>query len=514
MKNIVGLIIVILSFYSCEEVSTGKIEDIANTSESTGKIIDSINFDNESLIETLIPLDSFFVGIDTNFSTQELIIPSNLRVKILFTEQLDNVVNHLGKSSPAKKDHDMISYMPIDGSSEHGWLYVGHENRYRNDVLGDGGGATMFEIRLQDGEWNVISDFQNVDFTGVRGTNNNCGGSLAPNGKIYTCEESVPQNNRALYINGNGHTDTSDVGNLRFNENFGYIVEVDPITKKATQKMIQMGRYYHEDLEFMDDRKTVYLSDDYEPCIFYKFIANKEDDYSQGQLYAYTQKNGQGDWIKMPMDTASLVNCRDEAINRGAAMLMRHEWFARIGDNIYIAETGHDSTNWSHRIAQGGVVAHHLEKDHAHGNGIYTDYFGRVLVFDTKTNQMKVLLEGGKGRDGKTVLSNPDCISTVNLGGKDYLFIHEDINGNGYGRVPSYAFKKNKWFNELYFLDLSIENPTVDDLVRFAVTPMGAEFTGGIFSPDGKSMFLNIQHPYAKNKTPYNKSMTIVITGW
>lgn len=506
---LISILAVIL--ISCAE-SVKETKEVITEVEEGG--FDSIVHVEDVVRETFTPLDSFFVGIDTNFTTQKLLIPENLDVKILFTEKLDQVVNHLGVSAPAKKDHDMITYLPIDGSSEHGWLYIGHETRYRDDVLGDGGGATMFEIQKKDGVWERISDFENVDFSEVRGTNNNCGGSMAPNGMIYSCEESVPQNNRALYINGKGFQDTSNVGDLKFYQNFGYIVEIDPATKKATQKLIQMGRYYHEDLEFMDDRKTVYLSDDYEPCVFYKFVADKEDDYSQGQLYAYQQKNGKGSWITMPMDTASLINCRDEALNRGAAMMMRHEWFARIGDKLYIAETGHDSTDWSHRVAQGGVVADHIEKDHSKGNGVYTDYFGRVLVFDTKTDEMKVLIEGGEGSDGKTVMSNPDCISTVNLGRKNYLLLHEDINGNGYGRVSPTAYKKNKWFNELYFLDLDIEKPTVDDLVRFAITPMGAEFTGGVFTPDGKSLFLNIQHPFVRNKAPYNKSMTVVITGF
>ena len=86
--------------------------------------------------------------------------------------------------------------------------------------------------------------------------------------------------------------------------------------------------------------------------------------------------------------------------------------------------------------------------------------YGRVLVFDTETNKMSVHLEGGVSSDGKNVLSNPDCVSAVNLAGTDYLIIHEDINGNDYGRVSAAAYKKNHWYNELYFLDLSIEKPT------------------------------------------------------
>ena len=68
--------------------------------------------------------------------------------------------------------------------------------------------------------------------------------------------------------------------------------------------------------------------------------------------------------------------------------------------------------------------------------------------------------------------------------------------------------------NEMYFVDLDLENPTVDDAVRFVVAPQRAEMTGGVFTPNGNTFFVNIQHPGAMNKPPYNFSSTIAITGW
>ena len=37
--------------------------------------------------------------------------------------------------------------------------------------------------------------------------------------------------------------------------------------------------------------------------------------------------------------------------------------------------------------------------------------------------------------------------------------------------------------------------PTADTLKRFLVGPVGCEITGLVESPDGRSMFINIQHP-------------------
>lgn len=467
-------------------------------------------------LEITFPIDSVFKAIDSSYTHKTLLLPKGFTATVLFAEK-DLVTKSDGSKHPAKGNHDMLEFMPNPNNPNKGWLYVSHETKYKDSNLGDGGGATMFEIsKNEKGIWSVIGDYHHVDFSTVRDTDRNCGGKIGPNGMIYTCEENSFKNNKAVYAEGKGHTDTSNVGSLKMHENFGWVVEVDPNTKKATQKIIAMGRYFHEDLEFMDDNKTVYLSDDYEPGVFFKFVADKPLEYSQGQLYAYKQSaDGQsGEWLALPRDTATMIRARDAAIELGATMFVRHEWFVRIGTKIYIAETGHDRSDWSYRIKQGGVPAKHLYPNNVDKLNIMTDVFGRILVFDTETNKMEVVLEGGISKDGKTVFSNPDCITTIRMGGHDYLVIHEDINWYDKKRVPTHIEKRKQLVNELFFLDLSIENPTVEDLKRFAIAPIGAEFTGGIFSPDGSTLFLNVMHPNSNNSAPYNKSVTIAITGF
>jgi secreted PhoX family phosphatase len=93
------------------------------------------------------------------------------------------------------------------------------------------------------------------------------------------------------------------------------------------------------------------------------------------------------------------------------------------------------------------------------------------------------------------------------------LVISEDINWYDRGRVDQACEKRKDFFNEIYFLDMSIENPTVNDLMRFCVAPRGSETTGVIFLPDG-SMIINIQHPKATNKGLINKSSTILVEGF
>jgi secreted PhoX family phosphatase len=485
------------------------------TTEKTDSVKDTVQVE-KTISNNIKELSSFFSPVDSSFTHNTLIIPEGFTATVLFSEKKDMITRADGVKSPAKGNHDMLAFIPDSMDANKGQLFVSHETKYADPILGDGGGATIFDIvKGVDGLWAVTSDFHHIDFREIGNTDRNCGGTVGPNGMIYTCEEYMPKDNIAMYRDGKGHTKTDSVGNLDYWQNIGYVVEIDPKTRKATQKMIGMGRYFHEDLEFMDDNKTVYLSDDYEPAVFFKFVADTELDYSKGALYAFKQSEDglSGSWLELPRDTTAMIRARDEALERGATMFMRHEWFARIGSKIYIGETGHDHTDWSNRFRQGGVASYTLNANHRQGN-ILEDYYGRVLVFDTETNQMKPLLEGGFSSDSTSVFSNPDCVSPAHIGGKDYLILHEDINKNTQGRVPAHTEAKKRYYNELYFLDLSIENPTVDDLMRFAVGPKFAEFTGGIMSPDGSTLFLNIQHPFRTSDAPYQQSVTVAITGW
>lgn len=465
--------------------------------------------------KTKIPLDSLFQEVDTSYTHNSLIVPEGLKIQVLFREGLDEVVREDGVKGPAKGSFDMLTFIQDSASMDSGWIYVSHESRYGDEILGDGGAATLFLVEKDSiGNWNRLSDFKHVDFTIVGNTQRNCGGQIGPNGMIYTCEESQPMSNSALTYKGKGHKNPQKIGNLEYWQNFGYVVEVDPTTFKATQKMIAWGRYYHEDVEFMDDQTTVYLTDDHEPGVFFKFVADQPGKYDVGQLYAFRRSDdgSTGKWIEMPRDTAAMIKIRDIAIDSGATLFMRHEWLERIGNKIYITETGHDEEDWAEYIDRGANVAMallpYMEGTVAH------DVHGRILVFDTETNQMSTYLEGGFGQDSSKVFSNPDNITKVSFGGKDYLLFCEDLNGTDKGRIPEYAHKNGKYYTELYLLDLTIENPTVDDLFRFAIGPNRAELTGAMMSPDGSTLFLNVMHPHYSNGAPYDRSVTVAITGW
>ncbi|MBK6952775.1 MAG: DUF839 domain-containing protein [Crocinitomicaceae bacterium] len=466
----------------------------------------------QEIIDTIPPFES----VESNFTTDSLILPKGFTYKVLFREEFDLVTRADGKKFPAKGSHDLSVFIPNKMSpSTKGMLYISHETKYANADLGDGGGATIFDIELVDGEWKVVSDFRHVDFSQVGGTNRNCGGSISPNGTVFTCEEVWAPNTSYLWADGKGHTDTSFQNGRPLWQNMGYMVEVDPYTNKAITKHWKMGRFVHEDIHFTSDGKTAYLTDDNSPGIFFKYETKKAFNYEDGQLYAYKQSaDGEsGEWLSLPMDTLSLINCTKIAMEKGASMFIRHEWLQEINGKLYITETGEDNFDWTDGISAGGSVPNYVAATlHLEGNK-YDDVFGRILEFDPVTMKMRSYLEGGFYSDSSGCFSNPDCNTAVNIGNKTYQVICEDINWYDRGRAGKEGEMNKQFFNEVYFLDMSIENPTADDLLRFAVTPKGAEGTGVIFLPDG-SMILNIMHPAKTNPAPFNRSCTVLIQGF
>ena len=99
----------------------------------------------------------------------------------------------------------------------------------------------------------------------------------------------------------------------------------------------------------------------------------------------------------------------------------------------------------------------------------------------------------------------------MDIDGKKFLVIQEDLNGTSRGRVPAGVTNP---LCEVYLLDLSIQNPTIDDLIRLTAVPAGAEVTGAIQTPDGKSLLINSQHPNTDNPFPWNHSLTFAIHGF
>lgn len=474
-----------------------------------------------------------FTPIDTNFSGTQHRVASPVKSVMLLRSQVHNSVNAQGQAALVKENLDFIGYIPIDGRSDSGYVISNTETENTSNVHGDGGGMVVFTAHFKNDTWSVAphpkGNYRTVDFSPVGGTWINCGGALTPWGTVLTGEESDDNtnNNRQLYNNGNRFRDTTDwfvpVFNgdtinrhIKRHNNMNWVVEVDVVNARAIKKHYNMGRAPHELGYPMPDGRTVYVTEDETPAYFYRFVSETAGNYDKGQLYVYKQSaDGEsGSWLPLPMVLDTMFDVSAWAARNGATAFTRHEWVVHHGKYVYITETGNDDGGTAHRnaVRQGSGLARHLSAK-LKADSTINDYFGRILRLDTTTWKMEVFLEGGPGSGGLH-FSNPDCITKVTLGQKTYLVICEDINGTSQGRVPAAAHNAGRVVNELYWLDLDIPNPTRDDLKRLLVGPAGAEITGARFTPDGKTMFVNIQHPSSSNASPYNRSYTLAVWGY
>lgn len=473
----------------------------------------------------------------------------------------------------AKQWHDFIGFTPETdpvklAAGELGWVIVNHEMILKDDKIGDGGGMTAFKIkRNMDGSLEVIHQtlpdgrsgkFFNVDFANTTGeTGMNCGGIVAPTGRIWTAEEWYQSSNAGMSSGLRDTTDfvigtTTPAGFPGFNgkklkkfENFNWMVEVDPKTGKAIRKQYNWGRAGWEGGAIMPDNKTVYLFEDGTPGMLGKFVASTPGHFTQGQLYIY-KHDAPGKWIPIENNLDTLVNLRDVAFRRGATMFTRLEWGAVNATNgkVYITETGNDNPGSAFKFQNNGVVAPHLIKAYKDryqvvngvafpGNdlaaadsvksGKFRDYYGRVLEFDPVTGTIVSYIEGGPlSSSGTSVstsaypaihLTNPDGLNFAYINGKTYMVIQEDLNGRTWNRMPSEYQGGDQTICETYMLDMSISNPTFNDLLRVTACAPGAEITGAIFI-DSKTMLVNCQHPASTNSYPYNNSLTYAVSGW
>lgn len=497
------------------------------------------------------------IQVPEGYTPTELVMPpSPLTTQVLFIGGTDLVQTTPTYGNPAgetvaKEWHDFIGFTPDETGQSLGWVSVNHERISADPMIGDGGGMTAFRVeRANDGSLEVVDQtledgrsgqFFNVDFVNTTGeTGMNCGGiSSIVDGRIWTAEEWFRSSNASIYGNGAGVTDTSDYtvdsdipgwnGTvLKKYQNFNWMTEIDPRQAKAIRKQYNWGRQPFEGGAVEPSNQVVYLGPDATPGFFGMFVAQTPGDFTKGTLFAHKHDKAGWKWVPIWEDGAMLDHTT-YAVEKGATMYNRIEWVALDPSNnfVYFTATGRDNPGgrWADENAE-GAVHHPANMARAAAQGLsspndpeYTDFYGRIWQYNPMTSETKVFLEGGPffadspAEDAypEKHLSNPDGLSIMQIDGQSFLVIQEDLNGTSHGRVPAGVSNRAC---ELYILDLSIENPTIDDLVRLAVVPAGAEVTGAIQTPDGNSLLVNVQHPSSDNPFPYNHSLTFAINGF
>lgn len=363
-------------------------------------------------------------------------------------------------------------------------------------------GGSIIRIREENGKWSIVeNDPYNRRITAqtpiqlnwdspiqgettVIGTHSNCSGGITPWNTFLTCEENYQDCiGETVYDENNVATKVpSRYGWEKFYnyppEHYGWVVEVDPKSGSA-QKHIALGRFAHECCtlyELEDKRIVAYSGDDKVDEHLYKFISSKPGSLKEGTLYVADTINGKWlslDWESQPLlkekfkdQTEVLIRVREAAKLLGATELNRPE------DIEIDPITGHILVSLTNNTPKG-------------------DYHGSILKieeadekFDSLTFKASTYLAGGE----ESGFSCPDNLA-FDLSGN--LWFTSDISGSSMNKEdkPYMTFKNNSLFVVPRY------GNGAGDVIRVASAPIDAELTGPWFSPDGKTLFLSVQHP-------------------
>jgi hypothetical protein len=421
-------------------------------------------------------------------------------------------------------NNDFTCFIPFDDENPtDGLLWVNHEyvnplfvsdfNFYASDAAANrtqaqvdqemyAVGGSIVRIKEENGVWKIVeNDPHNRRITAKTpipfnwdqpvtggdtaiGTHSNCSGGITPWKTILTCEENYQDCfGETVYNADNQPTKEASVyGWEAFYdyppEHYGWVVEIDPKDGTA-QKHIALGRFSHEccTLYELDDKRIVaYSGDDKADEHLYKFVSSKPGSLKEGTLYVADTERGRWlplDWESQPKlkekfqdQTEVLIRAREAAKLLGATPLNRPE------DIEIDPITGHVLV----------ALTNNKKKKDYHGSILKVVEDGGQ--FDSLTFQASTYLAGGE----ENGFSCPDNLA-FDLSGN--LWITSDMSGSAMNREdgPYMPFRNNSLFVVPRY------GKDEGKVIRVVSAPRDAELTGPWFSPDGRSLFLSVQHP-------------------
>jgi hypothetical protein len=319
------------------------------------------------------------------------------------------------------------------------------------------------------------------DFVSLAGTIRNCAGGPTPWGSWITCEETFST------TNSNGVT---------VRHGYNYEVVADAESGIVTPvPVIAMGRFSHEAVAVDPATSYIYETEDRTDSCFYRFVPNQRITAPGqlatvgGTLQALKLKNGPQnttnnsafggvpgsiavgqtfnvEWVNVnnadPSSESSGASVRSQAQAQGGAIFYRGEgcWYGN--GKVYFVCT------------QAGPTAPENVGGNGRGNG-------QVWAYDPAAETLTLVVEASPSGE---LLDEPDNVTVAPFGD---LFLCEDgsddfqyiVGVNPSGEL--YQFAKNVLFSQ----------STDTTLSGF----VGNEFAGACFSPDGQTLFVNIQTP-------------------
>ena len=415
-----------------------------------------------------------------------------------------------------------------------------------------------------------------ADTTGteVLGTINNCGNGYTPWGTYLTCEENFNNNfgttvspsddGRTVAMKRYGITKGTsgyawETQHTRFdykiepNESnrFGWVVEIDPFDPTSKpKKRTALGRFKHENAAYAftkDKRVVIYMGDDQADDYIYKFVStNAYIDGNQrananlldnGKLYVAKFNDaattgdfmGTGQWVELAIGNSAisgyanytfsnqadvLIHARLAADAVGATKMDRPEWVTvhPTSGEVYVTLTnnsGRTSTNDANPRTSniyGQIVRWRETGGDAAATTFDWDIF--VLAGNPTVNAHQGTLKAGSSNvNASNTFNSPDGLGFDAFG---RLWIQTD---GKYSNTGDYANQGNN--------QMLVADPVSKEIRRFLVGPKECEVTGLAFTPDSRTLFVNIQHPgenganashWPEGGSAMPRSATVIIT--
>jgi secreted PhoX family phosphatase len=438
----------------------------------------------------------------------------------------DGVISHL-KSSPYNRRIHGNTPMTIQGPAAGHALMQTAADPAGTEVLGTlnncGNGRTPWGTYLTCEE----------NFNGYFGWN----GARTP---------SALENRYGLSANGFGYLwHTADP---RFDLNatpnepnrHGWIVEIDPFAPASKPvKRTALGRFKHENAALTvaaNGKVVVYMGDDERNEYLYKFVSDGSFDAANptsaanrrlletGTLYVAKfeagatagDKMGTGTWIALVhgqnglteangfMSQADvLIRARQAADRVGATMMDRPEWVAvnpkKPGEAFLTLTNNNRRGGTTSNNADGSTTAGSARPPVDEVNPRANNVWGHIVRWMDGNGDASALsftwdLFVMAGQPAVTDARAPSS----NINANNLFNSPDGLAFDSFGRMwiqTDGSYSNTGDFAAMGNNQMLVADPTSKEIRRFLVGPSGCEITGISWTPDRKTMFVNVQHP-------------------